>query len=124
MFRRTLPAILLFILQILMQAGSLSALLAYRSNVEFIATELCINRDKPELQCNGKCQLLKEVEKSQHKAADQKSVPNSVSSLPYIGADTFKLGILEERCLPYNSHIVGHELTRLAKPIVPPPVLV
>lgn len=30
-------------------------------NYGYIITELCINRDKPELECNGKCYLKKEL---------------------------------------------------------------
>lgn len=28
---------------------------------DYIKTELCVNKDKPELQCNGKCHLKKEM---------------------------------------------------------------
>ena len=30
-------------------------------NYDYISTVLCINKDKPELHCNGKCQLMKEL---------------------------------------------------------------
>jgi hypothetical protein len=30
----------------------------YVFNYEYIATELCVNRDRPELHCNGKCYLM------------------------------------------------------------------
>jgi len=35
----------------------------YAAFYEYIKTELCINQDKPELQCNGKCHLTKELAK-------------------------------------------------------------
>lgn len=28
---------------------------------DYIRNELCVNRDKPELECNGKCHLKKEM---------------------------------------------------------------
>lgn len=28
---------------------------------DYIKNELCVNKDKPELQCNGKCHLAKEL---------------------------------------------------------------
>lgn len=37
----------------------------YVINQDYIAKFLCINQDKPEMQCNGKCHLYKEVEKQQ-----------------------------------------------------------
>ena len=33
----------------------------YSINKEFIAEKLCENRDKPKLQCDGKCQLAKKL---------------------------------------------------------------
>lgn len=39
----------------------------YIINQDYIAEFLCINKDKPKLECNGKCQLVKELEKQQEK---------------------------------------------------------
>ena len=33
-------------------------------NYEYITTVLCENKDKPKLQCNGKCHLMKELAKA------------------------------------------------------------
>ncbi|WP_203256028.1 hypothetical protein [Hyunsoonleella ulvae] len=35
----------------------------YIINQDYIAEFLCINKDKPEIQCNGKCHLVKQIEK-------------------------------------------------------------
>ena len=35
--------------------------LEYRANQEFISRNLCINKFKPRLQCNGKCQVVKKM---------------------------------------------------------------
>ncbi len=37
----------------------------YVINYDYIAKVLCINKDKPELSCNGKCQLMKKLEQQQ-----------------------------------------------------------
>ncbi|CAM1334501.1 hypothetical protein [Tenacibaculum aestuariivivum] len=37
----------------------------YAINYDYISKVLCINKDKPKLQCNGKCQLMKKIEKQQ-----------------------------------------------------------
>lgn len=47
-------------------------LLDYWVNYKYIANELCENQNKPELECNGKCHLKKELAK----AATEES-PNS-----------------------------------------------
>ena len=36
----------------------------YGINYNFIVKELCENKEKPELQCNGKCHLAKELAKA------------------------------------------------------------
>ena len=43
--------------------------LDYQLNKEYIAENLCINKAKPQLHCNGKCQLAKKLaeEESSHK---------------------------------------------------------
>ena len=39
----------------------------YELNKDFIAKELCINRDKPQLNCNGKCFLTKKIAEAEKK---------------------------------------------------------
>lgn len=36
----------------------------YITCYDYIVNELCVNKDKPELQCNGKCYLMKELSKT------------------------------------------------------------
>lgn len=43
----------------------------YIVNYEYISKVLCENRQKPELQCNGKCQLMKNLAKA---AEDEKPI--------------------------------------------------
>lgn len=38
-------------------------LLEYAINQEYIAEVLCINRDRPDKGCNGKCYLMSQLEK-------------------------------------------------------------
>ena len=35
----------------------------YVLNQDYIAEFLCVNKDKPELKCHGKCHLAKQIEK-------------------------------------------------------------
>lgn len=39
-------------------------LVEYAVNYEYISEVLCINKSKPELHCNGKCYLSKEIAKT------------------------------------------------------------
>jgi hypothetical protein len=38
----------------------------YALNQDYIANFLCVNKKKPELNCNGKCYLMKEVKKQEY----------------------------------------------------------
>ena len=51
----------------------------YVINYEYISTKLCVNKEKPKLQCNGKCQLMKKLaaasESEKPISSDKKSNP-------------------------------------------------
>ncbi|KAB5486099.1 MULTISPECIES: hypothetical protein [Flagellimonas] len=40
-------------------------IMEYVANYEYITQVLCENKDKPQLHCNGKCYLAKQLEKQQ-----------------------------------------------------------
>lgn len=48
---------------ILSQVSSTVILLNYQVNKEYIAQNLCENRDKPDMDCCGKCVVKKELDK-------------------------------------------------------------
>ncbi len=52
-------------------------LINYTINKDFIAKNFCENREKPKLQCHGKCHLAKKV-KSQ--AEQEKKTPSNVKA--------------------------------------------
>ncbi len=48
-------------------------------NYDYIAQNLCENRDRPELSCHGKCYLAKEIAKTEKQQSTDNSV--KISSL-------------------------------------------
>ena len=82
------------ILCILLLSQSFSkwlVLLDYTINKEFIAKNLCVNRARPKMHCNGHCQLMKrmaEEEKQNNPAGqgkthfDEITINKEVVSLP------------------------------------------
>lgn len=62
----------------------------YNLNYDYIAKILCINKDEPELKCNGKCQLAKEIKKT-IPINDQNEQP----ALPVIDFDKFPITCLK-----------------------------
>ncbi len=51
--------------------ASLMVFLGFEANQNYIAKELCENRNKPELHCNGKCYLMKKLKQAQDKEQKQ-----------------------------------------------------
>ncbi len=62
------------VLQCFIQLGIMGY---YHLNKEYIARNLCENRDKPEMHCNGKCQVKKMIEKVEQEHQDQHEIPGS-----------------------------------------------
>lgn len=53
--------------------------LDYVANYDYIVNTLCENKDKPELECNGKCHLSKELAKEA--GTDDKNPLNNTSKI-------------------------------------------
>ena|SRR5690606_20090939 len=45
----------------------------FKLNQDYIAKVLCINREKPELECNGQCVLMKKMERTQGSDAPEQN---------------------------------------------------
>lgn len=56
--------IIFIIIGILFLTKPIVPVLGYVINYEYISTQLCENKEKPELKCNGKCHLKKELAKA------------------------------------------------------------
>ncbi|MGO3708409.1 MAG: hypothetical protein ACTJGD_12010 [Mesonia hippocampi] len=69
-----------FILALLMLSKPVLPFLEYAFNYDYIAEVLCINKDKPELDCNGKCYLMQQLAKSSTDAETENS-PESNRSI-------------------------------------------
>lgn len=55
---------IIFIVALFVLVKPALPVLDYIVNYEYIVTELCENKEKPELKCNGKCHLAKELAKA------------------------------------------------------------
>lgn len=70
---RVLSTILLTLYLIVLLRPA-APLFDYAVNLEYIASELCINKEKPQSTCNGKCYLNSELEQAQNlNESEQKS---------------------------------------------------
>lgn len=51
--------------------------LNYQINYEYISSVLCINKEKPEVECHGKCHLNKELKKAAEEESQKSSTTRS-----------------------------------------------
>lgn len=71
----------------------LGVLAWYELNKDYVADVLCINKDKPDLQCNGKCYLNKQLKKADNLTGQsEKNLPQKekeVEIITYLLSDAF-----------------------------------
>ncbi len=48
-------------------SSSLLTVAAYEMNRDYITKNFCVNKNKPSSHCNGKCHLMKELQKEEKK---------------------------------------------------------
>jgi len=68
--------------------------LEYALDYEYISTVLCINKAKPEMKCNGKCHLMKELAKASEKespVSDKKGSHTETETLYFLPDNSFTL---------------------------------
>jgi len=70
--------VILIIASLLILTKPLWPMVNYIVNYNYIVTVLCENKDKPEMQCNGKCHLTKELAKEA--GAEDKNPLNNKTS--------------------------------------------
>ena len=68
-------------------------LIEYYANQDFFATVLCINKDKPELKCNGQCILMQKLKKSVHEESSSAPVPK-------VNFEDYPIGIMSSLRTP------------------------
>lgn len=76
----------------------------YLVNYDYIRKVLCINKDKPQLQCDGKCYLMKQLAKnaSDERDKDKTERKNKVET-------PFVFVLKEENILPIIEEVESHE---------------
>ncbi len=84
-------AIFFYMLYLLAMMKPIMPLLEYYANYDYIATVLCENRDKPILECNGKCYLQSQIEKNNFKSSQEHN-----SSVPLISLDDYPVSPIDE----------------------------
>ena len=82
--------IFFYLLYLLAMVRPLVPIMEYYANYDYIANVLCENRDKPYLECNGKCYLEKQLNKSNHSNHDHKP------TIPQIDFEKYPISQLDQ----------------------------
>ncbi len=125
MFKSLISSLLLF-LMLFSQFYNSAVWLKYELNVEEITELFCINKEKPALQCHGKCHVKKELIKIDIPPASTQAPVTEVSYLPaiklYVVEETIEVAIGLSNFLALNptSYSAAWESTIPEPPYIPP----
>ncbi len=72
---------LLCIILIIQPLNNLLIVLNYMVNKDFVATVLCINRDIPENDCEGRCQVTEQFKEQEDKKKEQSGIMSNKSDV-------------------------------------------
>ena len=122
-FTKRLLACGLLVIYLLNPVKLVFPYLNYAINFEYIASELCVNKEKIELNCKGSCHLTKELKKASED--ESKSTRTLFTQTPFEEAQLqqayiFKPGELEISRNKYP-YIKERLLQSFSDKIVPPP---
>lgn len=106
MMRKLIITHLLLNLYLLVLIQPALPVLEYLINYDYIVSELCENRDKPVMTCNGKCYLSDQVEKQLNlEHQDQVPLPPQIDYKQFI---------------PLNEDIVADTVLPVSEPLAKP----
>lgn len=77
--------------------------ISYDLNKAYIAQELCVNKDRPEMKCEGKCYLNKQLTKTEQQNSQRQGSEIAKPTITWSAADlnVSTLGLYES----YHSNI-------------------
>ncbi|WP_313385239.1 hypothetical protein [Chishuiella sp.] len=99
--------------------------LEYLVNYDKIITELCVNRDRPELDCNGFCYLKKEVSKTSEDQQKDK-IPRTIKSIDFFVYNSeLKIeNIITDKIILINSDFLKEDKNQfLLSNLLQPPIV-
>lgn len=93
------------------------------ANEDYVAANLCINKDKPEMHCNGHCQLDKKLHEDQdHNQPNPDKKVNLESTIFFFDTNnaTPEIGFIALTTPQNGKPVLFSEQDYFAKPIHPP----
>ena len=94
----SLKAVFFVLLYVLAMTRPIIPLASFVVNQDYIAEFFCINQDKPELECNGKCYLMQKLEEQNEKKRQ---------NLPPIAMEEYPIGFVEFMGLEFSKTLIS-----------------
>lgn len=86
MWRRYAIGLGMLVIYLMTTFRHLAPVLHYQLDYTYISEVLCVNRDKPQLQCHGKCQLRRSLNSLSDKRQQKEALQLLASSLQLVEA--------------------------------------
>ena len=101
---------IVFLLALFILVKPVLPVLDYVVNYEYISKELCVNKAKPKMKCNGKCHLMKELAKASENetpiSSNNKTASHELEVLFFEEIKSFKIASIyfEDRQKANNNY--------------------
>jgi hypothetical protein len=95
----------------------------FELNQKYIAENLCVNKDKPWLHCNGKCYFMRKIKQAEEKekSDDAQSQKNLFQEAFFVKPSAVKFHIQLLQVMTVPDHLIN--LPKIHLPIFQPPQL-
>jgi hypothetical protein len=95
----------------------------YVANKEYISKNLCENRTKPKMHCNGKCHLMKQLQKDSKKEKSPLTTAKFKTSIQFV-EEEFVFSFMNNSVgtISYVNFIVGFPVSKSSSVFHPPSI--
>jgi len=81
---RKLISLLIFVCLLVQMSSRLLIIGTFYANREYITTHFCVNKDKPQMKCGGRCYLHKELKENDKKSGNALIHPEKFQEFVFI----------------------------------------
>jgi len=92
----------------------------YQINKKYIAENLCVNRNNPQMHCAGKCYLKKQIKKTEERENQPKNLIFKTNDVYWLAFEIRKKFISEVKTLPQTPFLNLYDFLISEKPFKPP----
>jgi len=119
----------ILIITLFMLLKPIFPVIEYAVRYDYISKVLCVNKDKPKLQCNGKCHLMKELTKTSENdspiSSNKKMALQEVEVLFFQEINSFKvLPVYFQKTEKENSNYSNLYSHRISCSVFHPPTII